>query len=294
MRSCKKTKLNSVVKKLLFGALAIGLMGFTGCSSGQESSVASGDTVISKETGSAGESLPQNVQLVVNAAHRQIKKDGNLRVRVANIEKAEKEVTQYVKSNGGFISASSTTNLTENAPSIQMTIRIPVNLFDSTMSQFEALGIRLDKSVRGEDVTGQLIDLESRIKSMQAEEQAYRSILLNAKKVNDVLDVQSRIMKIRQEIEAAAAQRKGLAELAALSTIELNLVQETAGLSRAQDKNWAKESWNGATSMLGVAIQSLGSFAIFLLVFSPFWIPPILLVVWLSKRSSKKQAEKSS
>ena len=289
MRSTRKTNIKSVVTKISAGLLAIGLMGFTGCSAGEESAAKSEGSVISNEaSGSAGEAAPPNVQVAAAVAQRQIKKDATLSVRVPKVEKAEKEVNQYVKNHGGFISGSSSSNLSENAPSIQMTVRIPVDQFDSTMNLFESMGTRLQKAVRGEDVTAQLIDLESRIKSMQAEEQAYRNILANTKKVADVLDVQSRIMKIRQEIEAISAQRKGLAELAALSTIELTLVQETSGIAQTQDKNWLKESWNGSTSMLGMALQGVGSFAVFLFVFSPFWLPPILLVVWLARRSAKK------
>jgi hypothetical protein len=86
-------------------------------------------------------------------------------------------------------------------------------------------------------------------------------------------------MNLRSDIESMAAQKASLADLAALSTIELRLVGEAKGMGLTADKTWAQESWNASTSALGSALRVFGSLAIFGAVFSPFWAPIAYLFV---------------
>jgi len=85
-------------------------------------------------------------------------------------------------------------------------------------------------------------------------------------------------MSLRADIESLAAQRAKMADLAALSTFDLTLVGESKGMADHQDNGWAQQSWNSSTSMFVTVFRGLGSFLIFAIVFSPFWVPAAFLI----------------
>jgi hypothetical protein len=210
-------------------------------------------------------------------SRRAVIRNASLQVRVENVEQAERKVNAYVASRGGFVVSSESSDLNEASATISLKIRIPVADFDSAMLTFESLGRRLSKKVSGEDVTAQLVDLDARLKIMRAQEDSFRNMLAKASTQNEALDLQTRIMELRGQIESLGAQRKSTGDLAALSTIELSLVGQTKGIVDTEDKGWAQESWNSATNVLGSLVRGLGTLGIFLLVLAPIWLPLGLL-----------------
>ena len=219
-------------------------------------------------------------------SRRAVIRNASLQVRVENVEQAERKVNAYVASRGGFVVSSESTDLNEASATISLKIRIPVADFDSAMLTFEGLGRRLSKKVSGEDVTAQLVDLDARLKIMRAQEDSFRNMLSKASTQNEALDLQTRIMELRGQIESLGAQRKSTGDLAALSTIELSLVGQTKGIVDTEDKGWAQESWNSATNVLGSLVRGLGTIGIFLLVLAPIWLP-LGLLGWRALKGAK-------
>ena len=58
---------------------------------------------------------------------------------------------------------------------------MPADRFDSVRQSLSGLGEVESQSIRGEDVSGQLVDYEARLKSLQAQEEALRVLLAAAK-----------------------------------------------------------------------------------------------------------------
>lgn len=224
------------------------------------------------------------------AAKRAVIRNGSLSVRVPKVEEAERKVNDYVSRVGGFVSSSESSDLTAASPTITLTARVPADGFDQAMLFFESLGTRLSKSVKGEDVTAQLVDFDARLKIMRAQEDSFRKMLSEARDNATSNDLQTRIMQLRGEIESLAGQRKAMADLAALSTFSLTLVGETKGMAEVEDKGWAQESWNSSTTLFAGVFRGVGSIGIFLLVFSPIWVPAALVAFWLIRRSTRPTA----
>ncbi len=215
---------------------------------------------------------------------RAVIRNGSLTVRVPNVEDAERKVTKFVSDQGGFISASESSDLASQAPNITISLRIPIGSFDQAMMMFEGLGTRLAKKISGEDVTAKVVDFDARMKIMSAQETSLRNSLEKSSYSSDTVQLQDRLMRLREEIESLTAQRKALSELAALSTIQLTLQGETKGMVEVNDKGWVQEAWNTATSVLGIAFRGIASIGIFLLVLAPIWIPIAFIIV----RSTRK------
>ncbi|MBS1724461.1 MAG: DUF4349 domain-containing protein [Armatimonadetes bacterium] len=267
---------------ILSGLVAGTLLG--GCSQSMES--AAQDSA-SKSASAAG-APPGGEMRNAAVQPRAIIRKASETIRVPDVEKTERDVTDFVATLGGYVSESHSSNLNATSPSVTMVLRVPVQTFDSTLLRIEAMGTRMEKSISGEDVTAQLVDFDARLKIMQAQEESFRNILKNSSRTSDSLEVQSKLMNLRGEIESLEAQRKAMSGLATLSTIEATFVGSAMTGPKVEDKQWMQESWSGSVSVLSSMARSLGSLAIFLLVLSPFWLPFVVFLVWAVRKGSKR------
>lgn len=231
-----------------------------------------------KESAGSAAVQPRTVSMVTQ---RSIIRKAELSVRVESVEKAEKAVDKMVNGFGGYVDSAESTDLASDKPSITLTLRVPVGSFDTALDQFEKLGVRLAKTISSEDVTGQLVDLDARLKTLSATEETYRGLLRDTHQLEHVIELQDKLTEVRSQIESMAAQRKALGGLAALSTIALRLEQSAVPAQAPRDPNWLAQTWGESTSRLGEMLRSLASVGIWLAVFSPIWLP----LLWLGRKS---------
>jgi len=166
--------------------------------------------------------------LVVPGSPRVVR-TAELRVKVAKgrFGAAFDQVASLAAANGGFVSSSSTASVDE-ARSGQLTVRVPADRFDTVRQALSGLGEVESQSIRGEDVSGQLVDYEARLTSLQAQEGALRTLVGQAKAVGEVLQVQSSLFDVRQQIEQLKAQKANLEQATTLATVQLSLFEPGA------------------------------------------------------------------
>lgn len=220
---------------------------------------------------------------------RQVVRNATVKMRVAKIQTAEDKVTLLVTGWGGYIEDSQSANSESENPTVVMVLRIPVSRFDEAISELEKLGVRRDRRINGRDVTGEVVDIQARLKNLRMQEEAYRQILRQARRIGEVLEIQQQIYAVRGEIESMDAELQSLKKLAALSTITLTLEQRPAGGPNDQnDSGWASDAWANATSGLSSALKALSTAAIWMFVYSPIWAPLVIAVWLISKWASRK------
>jgi hypothetical protein len=241
---------------------------------------------LTSQTVPGNESL--NKAAAARATKRAVIRNGTLTIRVDNVEKAEKQVGKLVDQLGGYISNSS---LSSEAQQLTLSLKIPAGEFDGTMTSLEGLGTRITKNVTTQDVTAELVDLDARLKIMRAQEDAFRNMLKKASGQQEMMDIQTRVMELRSQIESLAAQQKSLGDLAALSTIELTMQQSTVTAAAGTDPKWSQEAWGSASSALMTVSRGLGTLGIWILLFAPIWIPALLLTRWLIRNYRRPQTQ---
>ncbi len=154
----------------------------------------------------------------------------DLRVKVADggFGAAFDRVASLAAANGGFVSSSSTATA-DDARSGELTVRVPADRFDAVRQGLSGLGEVESQSIRGEDVSGQLVDYDARLRSLQVQEDALRVLVGQAKAVGEVLQVQSSLFNTRQQIEQLKAQKANLEQATSLATLRLSLFEPGAG-----------------------------------------------------------------
>jgi len=216
---------------------------------------------------------------------RMVVRTADIRLKVDDAAAAMQKAIELAKSLGGYAASSGISRETERSTPVgTATLRVPERNFDAALGQLRTFGDVLSENSNSDDVTLQHADVSARLKVLRAEEQQYVTLLGAAKTIGQVLQVRERLNQVRQEIESLDAQRKTLERQAALSTITVTFVQRTAVGEPEPGRGWASEAWASAVNGLTAAFRWIGAAAIFLFVYSPLWLPALLLVAYLARR----------
>lgn len=220
---------------------------------------------------------------------RLIIKTGSLSMVVENVRESIALITNYATEKGGFV-VSSDVRKSGVAPYGEITIRIPVDVFDSGITDVKAMGEVESETVNGQDVTEEFVDLDSQLKNLRASETQFLQIMGRAVKIEDVLAVQRELTWVRRDIERIEGRMKYLTQSASLSTLTVYLSTDPNVLPALDDtekwKPWA-EVKSAARSLVEIG-KGLVNFAIWLVVYIPLWLV-IGLVIWLIVKKLKKK-----
>jgi Domain of unknown function (DUF4349) len=176
-------------------------------------------------------SLPAAVTGRVQGAsepmQRLIVRTASMRVQVTSVQTTVKEVAALLRESNGFLGASRLWRDGERDHA-SLTLRVPAEKLDATLVRLRDLSVRVDdESMTGEDVTRQAVDLNAQLTNLRATEVELRALLTtvrqNAKRAADVLEVHNELSNVRGQIEQHTASLQSLTQLAALSTIQLEL-----------------------------------------------------------------------
>ena len=122
---------------------------------------------------------------------------------------------------GGFIS---TINTRDDHGSV--TIRVPQNVFHNAISDLEVLGEVSTRDLQGEDVTEEFVDLEAQLTTLTHQEARLYEIMEMGTTVEEVLDVERELERVRGRIESIQGRIQFLTNRVSLSTITVNLFVE--------------------------------------------------------------------
>jgi hypothetical protein len=217
----------------------------------------------------------------------QLIKSADISIQVKSIEDTTKAISDLVKQQQGDILELQDFRSGNSgiAQSVSLKLRIPQERLDSVLETIAQLGIVKGRSLKAEDVSNQLVDLQARLKNLRQTELQLQEILKQTGSVGDVLKVTQELSRVREMIEQIDAQLTNLKNQVAYSTIHVTLSSAIATIPPQSDLGTQiQNTWNSATSSLvGVSI-SLLKLAIWLLVYCPYWLIPLAIYLFLRRR----------
>jgi hypothetical protein len=108
----------------------------------------------------------------------------------------------------------------------KITLKIPSKYFDDFINGLDGDFASFDyKRITTQDVGEEFFDLKARLKTKKEMEVRYISFLKRAKNIEELLQIEGQIRRIREEIEAKEGRLKFLSSRVSLSTIQLNIYQ---------------------------------------------------------------------
>ena len=119
--------------------------------------------------------------------------------------------------------------------SASYTLRIPCDQFESFLSGLSRDFNVIDQYLFSENVTLQYVDLESRIGSLQAQQNRLMELLAEAENLEQVLTIEKQLTETRSEIETLTSSLRVLADRVGYSTVTLNINETTTYTPGAKD-----------------------------------------------------------
>jgi len=228
-------------------------------------------------TGSGGIGAPEEDSASAPFARadkpdRMILKTASLTLQVEDVGAAEVALRRLAETSGGFVVESSQVRSDDGAgPSVHITFRVPAEKFDETLAAAEKMARRvLYRSVRGEDVTEEYVDLDARRRNLEASRTRLLALLDKATDVAGAVEANKALTKVQGELERLEGRMNFLQRSARLSTVSVDLTQDPSLIPEA---GWHPlRVARGGLHALIVFAKSLVNTAIVLLIWSPVWL----------------------
>jgi hypothetical protein len=219
---------------------------------------------------------------------RQIVRTGYVSMRVEDVTKSAFDVHALVSKRNGLISSEDTQS-SGGSTYANITAQIPAADLDAFIADVSALGTVDSINVTAADVTSQVVDLDARIKALQASVNRMTTLMAQATRIEDLLAIETQISQRQAELDSLTAQRTYLGDQVAMSTITVSLSPQTqiADVDAPGFLSGLESGWAALVSIVTVGITALGFFLPFLLILVLVAIPVTIVAVRQVRRHGR-------
>lgn len=238
-----------------------------------------------KNAGSTGGTIPPLDDKVIRTGSLsiEIKKD--------TLQSAYGRVVAIAEGVGGFVSDSRTDSSAGRMTGGTITIRVPNDSFSKVMVDLEGIGKVTSLSQGAEDVTDEYVDLESRIRNLEAQESVYLGLMAKAQTIEESIAVQRELSAVQQQIEQLKGRKNFLDNHIGFSAVQVSLREP--GVVAAGGESWGfvqalKDAAHGIVNGFNVVVRFCGNALVYVMIAGA--LASIGFVLW-RRRSGAKPAE---
>lgn len=206
----------------------------------------------------------------VQSEKKKLIKTGNISLKSKHIEKSKSHLDQALKSlNGYYDNEQFSKSNYELRYSLEL--RIPAKNFDKILQVIDGgMDEIISKNIQTDDVSGEYIDLETRLKSKRAYLKRYEDLLTKAKTMEELLQIEDQIRELIEEIESQESRLSYLDDQVGYSTLNIQLVKVIPNHVTSRDPSFS----DNAGSSFSQGWIGVKTFALWLL---SIW--PMLLIL---------------
>lgn len=233
------------------------------------------------EAAAAEPSNPAQPQAQQPESNRLVIRNAYLSIEVEAVNAAETTIRNRAEQLGGYVVSVQTSGSEENLRS-SIVFRVPAEQFENALSGVEGLASKVfSRNVSGDDVTEEFVDLESRLRNLEATRDRLLDLLTRATRVEDALQVNNALTDVQGQIEQIRGRMQYLTTSAAFSTISVDLTPIPPPPAIVQENSW--QPMLVARRALADVVefgQGLVELGIVFLVWAPVWLPLLLIGYW--------------
>ena len=177
--------------------------------------------------GSAEASAPDAGPLIdpaVAAEGREIISTAEIHLQVDDLATGARRLDRLVARADGFVYGEQT-DLRQGART-RIVIKVPPSRFHGLLTDLAELGDVATQTISTDDVTDQVVDLDSRISTAEASVFRLRALLAEATVVPDIANIENQLLQRETELERLRGQRRTIENQVSLATITAVLRSE--------------------------------------------------------------------
>ena len=188
------------------------------------------DDTASASPGLASYSLDYDTEIAQAAAigdpvmERLLIRRGHLSLQTSNPDEVGKRAVEEVQRSKGWV---------QRHQDRTYLFRIPAPRFEEVCAAIEKLGVVVSRGMEAEDVTGEVRDLELRLRNARALRDRYAELVKRAVEVKDLLAIEKQLAEVTAEIERMEGQLKRRKHDVAFSMLEVQLLATERAPNRA-------------------------------------------------------------
>jgi hypothetical protein len=225
-------------------------------------------------------------------------KQAQIRLQVKDTDQAIDRLTQIVSDTDGYIVSNRVWFEPAGGESYKhatYTIGVPADAFEVALRRLRTIALKVvDETAGGQDVSEEYVDLESRLRNLEATRDRIRGFLDQAQTVEESLSINNQLAAIEEQIEQVQGRMRYLAGRAAFSTITIQIDPELPAqptptptptpIPYVWDPGRTFDRASGAAVKFG---QLLVDMFIYMAVWVPFAIP--FLIVWMAYKIATRK-----
>ncbi|KUN90196.1 hypothetical protein AQJ66_00950 [Streptomyces bungoensis] len=269
----------------LAGVLLAACLALAGCSaggdSGEGSSKSAADGAAQQQPGAGGAKAgdAKSVRRAPRLSPSAIIRTASLTVEVKDVPKALDEARRTAEHAGGYVGNETTGRDEDGHEHTRVVLRVPTAHYDDVLTGLEGTGRLVERTAKAEDVTDQVVDVGSRVRSQRASVARIRDLMDRATKLSDVVGLEGELSSREADLEALLAQQASLKDRTSLATITLSLSETPVHRAAADDSPGFVDAlsggWHAFLAMLRWIALVLGAvlpFAALAAVLALLWV----------------------
>lgn len=209
----------------------------------------------------------------------------SLNILAANYDDASKDIERLAAEHGGYVEKLLAEAHTGDAREMSATLRVPAKQLDEFLADLRQLGHVEQESRANDEVTDQYVDLKARLKNAQATEQRMLELLATRTgKLDDVLDAERELARVRGEIESMDGQRTLLLHRVDYASVQVQLREEYHASLGAGASSTGTTLRNASIEGFRNLRDGLVGALLFFLAYGPAtitWLAIVLIPAWL-------------
>ncbi|MET9066119.1 DUF4349 domain-containing protein [Streptosporangium sandarakinum] len=246
-----------------------------------------------EKSGSAATGAPAE-QVDPVPQDRQIVYTAELTVRVKDVAAASERARGLVDASGGYLATERSGSSNGDQGSANLVFKIPPSAYPGVLARLgKELGVREAVQQNTKDVTEQVADVDSRVRSAKASLDSLRALLKRANKIGEVLEIEREISSRETELEALQARQRSLAARTSMATLTLNLVGPEVVVPEPEDESSGflgglRTGWRSFVEALKIGLTVLGVLLPWTIAAGLVW----LVVAFVLRRTRRNRPDR--
>ncbi|MBW8482367.1 DUF4349 domain-containing protein [Actinomadura parmotrematis] len=240
---------------------------------------AAGGAQAGRATAGASTGTGKNVNVAQAVAGRSVVYTADLRVQARDVAASAAEAKRLTAEAGGYVASETTSSGRSGAT---LVLKIPTARYPAALDRLGSrLGTRTALHQQAEDVTEQVADVTSRVRSAQASLASFRKLLDRAGTIEEITSLENQIEQRQADLEALQARQRALAQSTSYATLTVRLAPPPVATAGKPEEHGfvpaLKDGWHALAAAVGALLTLLGWLLPFAAVALVVAVPALLL-----------------